>query len=34
MKKEGILRGHVMKENEYIDLVYYGILKHEAKLTL
>lgn len=30
MKKEGILRDHVIKENEYIDLVYYGILKNEA----
>ncbi|KAB2332953.1 GNAT family N-acetyltransferase [Bacillus mesophilum] len=30
MKKEGILRQHVKKENEYIDLVCYGILSHEA----
>ena len=30
MRKEGVLRDHVMKENEYIDLVYNGILKHEA----
>ncbi|WP_064093368.1 GNAT family N-acetyltransferase [Rossellomorea aquimaris] len=29
MKKEGVLREHVIKENEYIDLVYYGILKNE-----
>lgn len=30
MKKEGVLREHVMKENRYEDLVYYGIFKHEA----
>jgi ribosomal-protein-alanine N-acetyltransferase len=30
MKKEGVLREQVMKDNEYIDLVYYGILKNEA----
>ncbi|MCK0473239.1 GNAT family N-acetyltransferase [Halalkalibacter sp. APA_J-10(15)] len=29
MKKEGILREHVIKENDYIDLVYCGILKTE-----
>lgn len=32
MRKEGVLRNHVMKENKYIDLVYYGILKHEANV--
>jgi [ribosomal protein S5]-alanine N-acetyltransferase len=32
MKKEGILREHVIKENDYIDLVYYGILKTEFNL--
>ncbi|MFA9558258.1 GNAT family N-acetyltransferase [Evansella sp. AB-rgal1] len=32
MKKEGILREHVKKENKYIDLVYYGILKKEVLL--
>ena len=30
MRKEGILREHVKKDDEYIDLVYFGILKHEA----
>lgn len=30
MRKEGLLREHVMKENRYENLVYYGILKHEA----
>ncbi|WP_067726984.1 GNAT family N-acetyltransferase [Oceanobacillus damuensis] len=29
MRKEGVLREHVMKENRYEDLVYYGILKNE-----
>ncbi|WP_340003026.1 GNAT family N-acetyltransferase [Oceanobacillus sp. FSL K6-0127] len=29
MKKEGVLRDQVIKENNYIDLVYYGILKQE-----
>jgi [ribosomal protein S5]-alanine N-acetyltransferase len=32
MRKEGVLREHVMKENRYEDLVYYGIIKHEANL--
>ncbi|MDV2685560.1 GNAT family N-acetyltransferase [Alkalihalophilus lindianensis] len=32
MKKEGILKEHVIKENKYIDLVYYGILKNEYDL--
>lgn len=32
MKKEGVLRDQVMKDNEYIDLVYYGILKYEANI--
>ncbi|MEC5425787.1 GNAT family N-acetyltransferase [Virgibacillus sp. C22-A2] len=32
MRKEGVLRNHVLKENKYIDLVYYGILKSEANL--
>lgn len=32
MRKEGVLRNHVMKENRYVDLVYYGILKHETNL--
>lgn len=32
MKKEGVLRGHVLKQNEYLDLVYCGILKDEANL--
>ncbi|MFD4819748.1 GNAT family N-acetyltransferase [Peribacillus butanolivorans] len=27
MKKEGVLRDHVMKENQYEDLVYHGIIK-------
>lgn len=31
MKQEGILKDHVMKEKQYKDLVYYGIIKH--KLT-
>lgn len=26
MMQEGILRDHVMKENQYVDLVYYGII--------
>lgn len=30
MKKEGILREHVIKENAYVDLICYGILKSEA----
>ncbi|GAE34749.1 GNAT family N-acetyltransferase [Halalkalibacter akibai] len=30
IKKEGILRQHVKKDNEFIDLVYYGILKNEV----
>lgn len=30
MKNEGLLRKHVKKENEYIDLVLYGILASEA----
>lgn len=30
MKKEGILREHVKKNNEYIDLTHFGILKHET----
>lgn len=29
MKNEGILREHIIKENQYIDLVYYEILKKE-----
>ena len=29
MKQEGILRQHIKKDGEYIDLVYYGILKDE-----
>jgi RimJ/RimL family protein N-acetyltransferase len=29
MKKEGVLREHILKEDRYIDLVYYGILKKE-----
>lgn len=29
MKKEGVLREHILKEDQYIDLVYYGILKKE-----
>lgn len=33
MRKEGVLRSHVMKEKKYIDLVYYGILKHELNLN-
>jgi len=32
MKKEGILKEHVVKENKYIDLVYYGVLKNEFDL--
>ncbi|MFD0048413.1 GNAT family N-acetyltransferase [Actinomycetes bacterium NPDC127524] len=31
MKKEGSLREHVKKDEEYIDLVYCGILKYESK---
>lgn len=34
MKKEGILKEHVKKENRYEDLVYYGIIKHEADLII
>ncbi|NIK76441.1 RimJ/RimL family protein N-acetyltransferase [Paenibacillus castaneae] len=26
MVQEGILRDHVMKENQYVDLIYYGII--------
>ncbi|WP_026674859.1 GNAT family N-acetyltransferase [Alkalihalobacterium bogoriense] len=29
MTKEGVLREHVQKENQYLDLVYYGMLQHE-----
>jgi ribosomal-protein-alanine N-acetyltransferase len=32
MKNEGILREHVMKENQYIDLAYYRLLKKEFDL--
>jgi len=32
MKKEGILKEHVKKENKYLDLIYYGILKNEFDL--
>ena len=32
MKKEGVLRDHIIKEDQYLDLVYYGILKNEFKL--
>jgi len=28
-RKEGILRRHVFKEGEYVDLLWYGILKNE-----
>ncbi|MCK1993802.1 GNAT family N-acetyltransferase [Peribacillus muralis] len=28
MRKEGVLREHIMKEKQYEDLVYYGIFKH------
>jgi ribosomal-protein-alanine N-acetyltransferase len=26
MEQEGVLRDHVMKENQYVDLIYYGII--------
>jgi len=29
MKREGVLRQHVRKWDEYVDLVYYGILREE-----
>ncbi|MCM3240197.1 GNAT family N-acetyltransferase [Heyndrickxia oleronia] len=29
MKKEGILIDHVKKENQYVDLVYYGIINSQ-----
>lgn len=32
MKKEGTLKEHVKKDNEYMDLIYFGILKDEAEL--
>lgn len=31
MQQEGVLRDHVMKENRFEDLVYYGILKNEME---
>lgn len=33
MKKEGIFREHVIKDEEYKDLAFYGILKSEYKLN-
>ncbi|MDX8046150.1 GNAT family N-acetyltransferase [Gracilibacillus sp. S3-1-1] len=30
MKKEGTLREHVKKDGGYLDLIYFGILKHET----
>ncbi|MGD7043119.1 GNAT family N-acetyltransferase [Jeotgalibacillus proteolyticus] len=32
MKKEGVLKEHVVKEGKYIDLVHYGILKKDFDL--
>lgn len=29
MKKEGVMRSHVMKNGKYTDIVYYGILREE-----
>lgn len=29
MKQEGILREHIIKEGQYIDLIYYGVLRDE-----
>lgn len=29
MKKEGVLKQHIRKDGEYIDLIYYGVLKEE-----
>jgi RimJ/RimL family protein N-acetyltransferase len=29
MQREGVLRRHVKKWNEYVDIVYYGILRSE-----
>ncbi len=29
MEKEGILIDHVRKEDQYVDLVYYGIINNE-----
>src|SRR5690606_40263990 len=31
MQQEGVLRDHVLKENRFEDLVYYGILKNEME---
>ncbi|WP_152655340.1 GNAT family N-acetyltransferase [Oceanobacillus sp. CFH 90083] len=30
MHKEGVLKQHIKKEDEYMDLVYFGILKKDA----